>query len=84
MDQISEKSGHREGARDRFVRLAERRVTRAIKDLRLIGNLSNRSNYAYSPEDAQKVIRALEAEVKSLRQRFETASDQTDEILFKL
>ena len=30
--------------RDNFIRLAEGRVTRAIDSIRVIGNLSNRSN----------------------------------------
>ena len=29
--------------RDKFVELAEKRVTRALKDIRLIGNLSNKT-----------------------------------------
>jgi len=36
------------GKRENFVRLAEGRVNRALKDIRLIGNLSNRSAYSYS------------------------------------
>ena len=48
------RSGSRNKDRAKFVELAEKRVTRAIKDLRLISNLSNRSNYSYSEEDVQK------------------------------
>ena len=69
--------------RDKFVTLAEKRVTRAIKDLRLIGNLSNRSNYSYTDEDARKILRALARELKSLKQRFD-ARGETEEIIFKL
>lgn len=62
-------------ARDRrakFVELANNRVNRAIKDIRLIGNLSNRSAYEYSEEDVRKIIRALQREVESARSRFGT------------
>lgn len=31
-------------ARERFVELANKRVTKTIKDLRLVGNLSNQAN----------------------------------------
>ena len=69
--------------RERFVRLAESRVTRAIKDLRLIGNLSNRSNYSYDKEDVDKIIGALENELRALRRRFEKTESQR-EIGFRL
>lgn len=56
--------------REKFVELAQKRVTRAIKDLRLIGNLSNKSNYSYTEDDVKKIINALDNEIKSLRRRF--------------
>ncbi|MDD2902711.1 MAG: hypothetical protein PHU44_09795 [Syntrophales bacterium] len=67
----------------KFVELAEKRVSKAIKDIRLIGNLSNKSNYSYTNEDVQKIIKALEGEVKKLKQRFNSHGTQ-DEIMFKL
>ena len=73
----------REKDRTKFVELAEKRVARAIKDIRLIGNLSNKSNYTYSDEDVRKIIKALDAEVKRLKQRFENHGAQ-DEAVFKL
>lgn len=58
--------------RTRFIALAEKRVSRAIKDLRLIGNLSNRSNYRYTAEDAAKIVRVLRVELDLLKQRFDS------------
>lgn len=63
--------------RSRFVELAEKRVNRAINDLRLIGNLANRHNYEYTDADARKIVVALDAELKVLKQRF--ASGVTDD-----
>mgnify|MGYP001187035842 CR=1 FL=1 len=60
-------------ARDRlqkFKELAEKRVSRVIKDINLVGNLSNKSNYDYSNEDAIKIIRAIENELKILKMKF--------------
>jgi hypothetical protein len=34
-------------SRERFVHLAESRTRKAIKDIRLIGNLSNKSNVSF-------------------------------------
>lgn len=69
--------------REKFVALAEKRVARAIKDLRLIGNLSNRSNYSYTDQDAKKIINALNNEIKTLKKRFANGK-QSSEIIFKL
>lgn len=56
--------------RAKFVELATSRVNRAIKELRLIGNLSNRSSYEYTDEDAKKILRALQRELDALKGRF--------------
>jgi len=73
----------REKDRAKFVELAEKRVTRAIKDIRLIGNLSNKSNYTYTDEDVRKIVKSLDTEVKKLKQRFENHASQ-DDVVFKL
>lgn len=56
--------------REKFVALATRRVNRTIKDLRLIGNLSNRAAYAYTDDDVKKIIRALQRELDAVKARF--------------
>lgn len=73
----------REKDRGKFVELAEKRVIRVMKDIRLIGNLSNKSNYSYTDEDVRKIIKALEAEIRKLKLRFERHG-ASDEIDFKL
>lgn len=62
-----------EKSQDRFVRLAEARVERAIKHIRLIGNLADRSNYDYTEEQAAAIIGTLRREVADCRARFNTA-----------
>ncbi len=69
--------------REKFVRLAESRVIKTIKDMRLIGNLSNKNNYSYTDKDIAKVISALEQEIKLLKTKF-SAGDDRDEPTFKL
>ena len=75
--------GTSEAAHEKFRRLAERRVVRTIKDIRLIGNLSNRSNYRYERTEVDKIFRVLEREMKQARARFENEGDE-DQIDFKL
>ena len=65
--------------RAKFVELAENRVTRAIKDLRLIGNLSNRSAYEFADEDIRKIFRALQKELDSATGRFSRGAKVGDD-----
>ena len=67
----------REEDREKFVELAEKRVRRAIKDIKLIGNLSNRSNYSYGDEDAKKILKALQTAVNEVKARFDAKGDVT-------
>lgn len=69
--------------RERFIALAEKRVPRAIRELRLVGNLANSHNYAYTPEEAQRVVAVLEQELKLLKGRFSTGISKNQPI-FKL
>lgn len=67
----------------KFVELANKRVNRAIKDLRLVGNLANTQNYEYSEEQAKKIVRVLQQEIEQLKQAF-MSSDEGDKDVFKL
>lgn len=64
--------------RGKFVELATNRVNRAIKDIRLIGNLSNRSAYEYSDEDVKKIAKTLQRELDLMKQRFTGGSQGAD------
>ncbi|WP_221568993.1 hypothetical protein [Alkalihalobacillus sp. TS-13] len=65
-----------ESKQEKFVRLAEQRVTEVIKKIRLIGNLSNRRNYDYEKDHVNEIIKTLENELKELKKRFEEESRQ--------
>ncbi len=56
--------------RKKFKELAEARVNRAIKDVRLIGNLANKGSYEYSDEDAKRIFKALQKEIDAAKSRF--------------
>ena len=74
----------RESDRAKFVQLAHARVNRALKDIHLIGNLSNRSNYDYLDDDVEKIFRALSQEIASCRKRFELAKRKAATASFTL
>jgi len=54
----------------KFIELAEKRVNRALNDLKLIRNLSNKNYYEYSEEQSKKIIRALQQELDLLKKSF--------------
>ncbi len=56
--------------RAKFVELANKRVNKAIDQLRLVGNLSNRSAYEFTDDDARKILKALQKEVETLKAKF--------------
>lgn len=60
-----------ESDRQKFVRLATKRVNNALKYIRLISNLSNTSNYRYKDEDIEKIFKILENEIAECRHKFE-------------
>ncbi|WP_342725712.1 hypothetical protein AAFG07_01595 [Bradyrhizobium sp. B097] len=69
--------------RKKFIQLAEARVARAMNDIRLIGNLSNRSAYAYDDDDVRKIFRTLQKELETAKSRFGGESSSRD-IEFRL
>ena len=70
--------------RSRFVELGEARVTKATQMLRLIDNLANLNNYEYTEDDAQKILSALDVEMKLLKAKFQTALSKRPKEEFKL
>ena len=69
--------------RSNFIRLAESRVTKALKSIKVIGNLSNKANYEYTDQDINKIINALQAEINVLKSRFKNKG-KSETVEFKL
>ena len=56
--------------RQKFAELAEARVNRALKDISLIGNLSNRAAYDFTDADVRKIFAALQKALDGAKSRF--------------
>ena len=54
----------------KFAELATKRVNKATQAIRVIGNLSNKSNYEYTDQDVRSIIRELNAAVADVKRRF--------------
>lgn len=64
--------------REKFVELAEARVEKTLKDIQLIGNLSNKSAYEYNEEDVKKIFSALQQALNVSKNRFSTELEVQD------
>jgi hypothetical protein len=73
----------REIDRKKFVELAEKRVSKTLKDIKLIGNLSNKSNYSYTDKDVRKIYGALKKALDDMKVRFDS-NGVNEEEAFKL
>ena len=60
--------------RDRFVRIAERRVNRIFENLDNLGKCSNKRNYEYHEADIRKIFREIERKVKETKLLFKGSS----------
>lgn len=65
--------------RSKFVQLANQRVTKAIDQIRLIGNLSNRAAYDFTDEDVKKIGKALQKAVDGMKSRFAETGSSSDQ-----
>jgi hypothetical protein len=64
-----EKSAPKADKRHKFVQLAEARTKNAIKSIRIIAKLGNRSAYEYTEADVKKIANALNREIEALKVR---------------
>ena len=67
----------KEAKSERFVRLAEARVNKIIKMVRLLGNLSGSSNYTYTQRQVEQIYTALQTELDKSRKRFAAGGKHT-------
>ncbi len=73
-----------EAKSDRFKRLAEARVNKALACLRSIGKLSNRGHYEYCEEDVRKIFQTLKREIDDSKDEFDKALARESKNNFKL
>ena len=52
--------------KDRFIRVASRRVDNILKGIRSLSKCSNPNNYEYNEEDLNKMIKAIKEELKTM------------------
>lgn len=58
--------------KEKFKELAEKRVNNALKQIQLIGNLSNTRVYEYDEEEIKKIFKTLKEEIQLSETKFKT------------
>ena len=69
--------------REKFVRLAERRTINAIRAIRVLAKLGNKSAYDFDDGDVKKIVNALDREVENLKAKM-SAKGSKEVVEFKL
>lgn len=59
--------------RQRFEKIASKRVQKILDDINVLSNCANRNNYEYSEADVRKMMTAIKGQIKQLELAF---SDQ--------
>ena len=62
--------------RERFVRIAEKRVNKILDSIDSLANCSNKKNYEYNEQDVRKIFTEIERKLKDARAFFQD-SNQT-------
>jgi hypothetical protein len=63
-----------ETRRERFVRIAERRVNNILNNLDSLGKCANRKNYHYGDEDVRHIFGELEKKMKETKLLFKNSN----------
>lgn len=56
----------------KFRELAEKRVSNALKQIQLIGNLANTRAYEYEEEEVKKIFKSLKEEINLAESKFKS------------
>jgi hypothetical protein len=64
---------------ERFTRLAEARVNNVLRSIRILGNLSNTSNYWYDDQQVQRIFDEVRDQLQVVEQKFRIGSRRKDE-----
>lgn len=63
-----------ESKSDKFKRLATQRGNKVINNIELIGNLANKSNYAYTDKEVNHLFQIIESQLKITKLKFNSGN----------
>jgi hypothetical protein len=63
----------KKAARERFLKVGTARMSKALKAIRNVRNITNPKSYTYTQQEAEKAILALRNELKAVEDAFRDA-----------
>jgi len=63
-----------ESKKDAFRRLATQRTNNVLDRLRVLGHCANPHLYEYSDEDVKRIFKAIDAELRAVKAKFQNSS----------
>ena len=72
----------KETKNERFRRLASSRGDRLIREIVLLGNLSNQKNYSYGSEEVEQLFEPIERELREVRALFNPDAPSKKKVTF--
>ncbi len=84
MARSDDKQRSGESKADRFTRLASARTTNVLDSIRILGNLSNTSNYEYAPAQVTKIFGAIREQLDIAESKFKAGAHESMSKKFKL
>jgi hypothetical protein len=75
--------GNTEEKRERFVRIAERRVNKILNDFDSLGKCANKRNYQYSDADVKKIFSEIEKKLREIKVLYRSSSGNKNRFRLK-
>lgn len=82
MDKEKSKKVRYEKQRESFRKLGLSRVDKVLTSLRVLGNLSNTSNYKYTADEVEKIFSAIKSQLDTTQKKFEAGLKSQDKNKF--
>ncbi len=65
------KNNETDTKRERFIRVAEKRVNNILDNLDMLGKCANKRNYGYSDQDVKKIFKEIDKKIREVKFLFE-------------
>ena len=82
MDKENSKKSRHEKQRENFRKLGLSRVDKVLTSLRVLGNLSNTSNYKYTADEVEKIFAAIKSQLDTTQKKFDAGLKSQDKNKF--
>ena len=78
MDKEKSRKIRYEKQRENFRNLGLSRVDKVLTSLRVLGNLSNTSNYKYTADEVEKIFAAIKSQLDTTQKKFDAGLKSQD------